>query len=162
MPDIGWSELALVAVIALIIIGPKDLPRILRTAGRWAGKARAMANDFRSSVDTMVREAEIDDVKKDVESVARYDVSKEIENSIDPTGEMAREISQPPSESDTKTEPANEPADEPPASAEGAEEASPEPAPDEEAAPPPGPDDDLPSPKRRSGSARAGGAPART
>ena len=162
MLDIGWSELAVAVVIALIVIGPKDLPRILRAAGRWAGKARSMASDFRTSVDTMVREAELDDVKKDVESVAGYDVGKEIENTIDPTGEMAREISQPPSESDSEKQPADERADEPPASAEGADETGPEPAPDEEAAPPPGPDDDLPSPKRRSGSAQKGGAPART
>ena len=160
MLDIGWTEMAVVGVIALIIIGPKDLPRILRTAGRWAGKARAMAYDFRTSVDTMVREADLDDVKKDVQSVARYDVGKELENEIDPTGEMAREISQSPFESGAKQEPADGRADE--LSAPAGDETPPEPAPDEAAAPPPGPEDDLPSPKQRSGSAQADGAPART
>ena len=148
MLDIGWPELAVVAVIALIVIGPKDLPGILRTAGRWAGKARAMANEFRRSIDNMVSDAGLDDVKKDVESVARFDVGKDLENTIDPTGEMAREISSPLSESGAKEEPADEPTDEPPASAESADETLPEPAPDEEAAPPPGADGD--------------GAPART
>ena len=51
MLDIGWWELAVVAMIALIVVGPKDLPRIMRVVGRWAGKARAMAREFQSSVD---------------------------------------------------------------------------------------------------------------
>lgn len=90
MLDIGWTELAVVALVALIVIGPKDLPRVLRTFGRWAGKARAMAREFQGSVDDMIREAELDEVKKDVESTAGFNVAKEIENAIDPGGEMAR------------------------------------------------------------------------
>ena len=90
MLDIGWTELAVVAMVALIVIGPKDLPRVLRTFGRWAGKARAMAREFQGSVDDMIREAELDDVKKDVESATGFDVSKEIENVIDPGGDMTR------------------------------------------------------------------------
>ena len=92
MFDLGWTEMAVVALIALIVIGPKDLPRVLRTAGKWAGKARAIAREFRVSLDDMVRNAELDDVKKDVESVTSYNPKKDLEDAIDPTGEMARDL----------------------------------------------------------------------
>lgn len=106
MLDIGWSEMAVVAVIALIIIGPKDLPRILRYVGRWAGKARAMAREFQSSVDDMMREAELDEVKKSVESVASYDVKKQIEKAVDPTGVLTPELD--PTAAESKSEKAGE------------------------------------------------------
>jgi len=92
MFDIGWSEMAVIAVIALIVIGPRDLPKVLRTAGQWAGKARKMAREFRSSVDEMVRESEIDEVRKTVQTATHYDVGKEIENTIDPGGEITRDL----------------------------------------------------------------------
>ena len=92
MFDIGWPEMAVVAVIALIIIGPKDLPRILRYAGRWAGKARRMAREFQRNFDDMVRESELDEVKKSVEKAGRVNPVRDIGNSIDPTGEMKKEI----------------------------------------------------------------------
>ncbi|MEE8274905.1 MAG: Sec-independent protein translocase protein TatB [Alphaproteobacteria bacterium] len=106
MLDIGWSEMAVVAVIALIIIGPKDLPRILRYVGRWAGKARAMAREFQSSVDDMMREAELDEVKKSVESVASYDVKKQIEKAVDPTGVLTPDLD--PTAAESKSETAGE------------------------------------------------------
>ncbi len=92
MFDIGWPEMAVVAVIALIIIGPKDLPRILRYAGRWAGKARRMARDFQRNFDDMVRESELDEVKKSVDQAGGFNPVRDIGNSIDPTCEMKEEI----------------------------------------------------------------------
>ncbi len=92
MFDIGWPEMAVVAVIALVIIGPKDLPRILRYAGRWAGKAQKVAREFRRNFDDMVRESELDEVKKSVDQASRFNPVKDIGNSIDPTGEMKAEI----------------------------------------------------------------------
>ena len=64
MFDIGYSELLLIAVVALIVIGPKDLPRVMRTVGHWVGRARGMARHFRSGVDTMMREAELEEMEK--------------------------------------------------------------------------------------------------
>ena len=92
MFDIGWPEMAVVAVIALIIIGPKDLPRILRYAGRWAGKARRMAREFQRNFDDMVRESELDEVKKSVEQVSGFNPVKDIKNTIDPSGEIQADI----------------------------------------------------------------------
>jgi sec-independent protein translocase protein TatB len=65
MFDIAPSELLLVAVVALLVIGPKDLPLALRTAGRWMGKVRRMSNHFRAGVETMIREAELAEIEKE-------------------------------------------------------------------------------------------------
>lgn len=64
MFGIDSGELLLIAVIALVVIGPKDLPRAMRTLGHWAGRARGMARHFRSGLDTMMREAELEDMEK--------------------------------------------------------------------------------------------------
>ena len=64
MFDIGYSELLLVAVVALIVIGPKELPRVMRTVGEWVGRARGMARHFRSGIDTMIRESELEEMEK--------------------------------------------------------------------------------------------------
>src|SRR4026209_1923137 len=64
MFDIGYSELLLIAVVALVVIGPKDLPNVMRTVGKWVGKARGMARHFRSGIDTMMREAELEEMEK--------------------------------------------------------------------------------------------------
>ncbi len=92
MFDIGWPVMAVVAVIALVIIGPKDLPRILRYAGRWAGKARKVAREFQRNFDDMVRESELDEVKTSIEKASSFNPVKDIGNSIDPTGELKTEI----------------------------------------------------------------------
>ncbi|MBU3078451.1 Sec-independent protein translocase protein TatB [Sphingomonas quercus] len=64
MLDIAPTELLLVAVVALLVIGPKDLPRVMRHVGRWVGKARGVARHFRSGFDQMVREAELEEMEK--------------------------------------------------------------------------------------------------
>ena len=64
MFDIGWDEMLFTAMIAIIVIGPKDLPRALRVAGQWIGKVRRVSGHFRSGIETMIREAEMDDMEK--------------------------------------------------------------------------------------------------
>ena len=64
MFDIGWDEMLFTAIVAIIVIGPKDLPRALRTAGRWIGKVRRVSGYFRSGIETMIREAELEDMEK--------------------------------------------------------------------------------------------------
>jgi len=64
MFDIAPTELLLVGLIALVVIGPKDLPRAMRFVGKWMGKARGMARHFRSGLDTMMRESELEDLEK--------------------------------------------------------------------------------------------------
>jgi sec-independent protein translocase protein TatB len=90
MFDIGWSEMAVILLVALIVIGPKDLPRVARTMGRWAAKGRAMAREFQTALEDMAREAELDKVKNEIEKAGRTNVGKTIEKTIDPTGELSK------------------------------------------------------------------------
>ena len=64
MFDIGWDEMLFTAIIAIVVIGPKDLPRALRVAGQWLGKVRRVSGHFRSGIETMIREAEMADMEK--------------------------------------------------------------------------------------------------
>jgi sec-independent protein translocase protein TatB len=61
---IDSAELLVVALVALVVIGPKDLPNLMRTVGHWVGRARGMARHFRSGIDTMIREAELEEMEK--------------------------------------------------------------------------------------------------
>jgi sec-independent protein translocase protein TatB len=90
MFDIGWSEMALVLLVALIVIGPKDLPRVARTMGQWVGKGRAMARELQRALEDMAREAELDKVKSEIEKAGRTNVGKTIEKTIDPSGELSK------------------------------------------------------------------------
>ena len=69
MFDIGWSELVVIAVVALIAIGPKELPGVLRMVGQWMGKARKMASEFQGQFQEAMREAEMADIKKTFDEV---------------------------------------------------------------------------------------------
>jgi sec-independent protein translocase protein TatB len=69
MFDIGWSELMVIAVVALIAIGPKELPGVLRSVGQWIGKARKMAAEFQGQFQEAMREAEMADIKKSFDEV---------------------------------------------------------------------------------------------
>ena len=64
MFDLAFSEIAIIAIVAVVVIGPKELPRALATAGRWMGKARGVMNNFRTGLDAMVREAELQEMEK--------------------------------------------------------------------------------------------------
>ena len=64
MFDIGAAELLVIVIVAIVVIGPKDLPLALRTAGRWIGKVRRVSNHFRAGIDTMIREAEMEEMEK--------------------------------------------------------------------------------------------------
>ena len=95
MFDIGWSEMAVILMVALIVIGPKDLPRVARTIGKWTGKARGMAREFQRSLDDMAREAELQDIKAEMDKLSRVDVRHRIEETIDPEGELRRSLAAP-------------------------------------------------------------------
>jgi sec-independent protein translocase protein TatB len=90
MFDIGWSEMALILLVALVVIGPRDLPRVARTMGRWVAKGRAMAREFQTALEDMAREAELDKVKSEIEKAGRTNLGKAVENTIDPTGELGK------------------------------------------------------------------------
>jgi sec-independent protein translocase protein TatB len=95
MFDFAWSELALIAVVALVVIGPKDLPRVLRTVGFWVGKARGIAREFQGSLDQMIREAELDSVKEHIDKATHFNFEQEVTKALDPEGELERSLSDP-------------------------------------------------------------------
>lgn len=64
MFDVGFDEMILIAIVAIVVIGPKDLPLALRTVGRWVAKVRRVSGHFRSGVETMIREAELEEMEK--------------------------------------------------------------------------------------------------
>lgn len=92
MFDIGGLEMALIALIALLVIGPKDLPRVLRTVGHWMRKARSLAREFQSGLDDIVREADLEDAKKAIDSGRNFNIEKSIGDAVDPTGTMDKEL----------------------------------------------------------------------
>lgn len=84
MFDISWSELLILAVVALVVVGPKELPVLLRTLGRYAGMARRQAAEFRSHFDDAMREAEMAELREEMESVRRdvLKTKRDIEESV--------------------------------------------------------------------------------
>src|SRR6185437_16067107 len=95
MFDFSWSEIMLIGAVALVVIGPKDLPKALRTAGKWARKARAISREFQSSVEQMIREAELDEVRNDIQKATAVDLEHEFQKTIDPTGSLAEHLAPP-------------------------------------------------------------------
>ena len=71
LPEVGGLEWIIIAVVALVVIGPKDLPVMMRKVGQFMAKLRGMANEFRSSFDEMARQSELDDLRKEVEAMRR-------------------------------------------------------------------------------------------
>jgi sec-independent protein translocase protein TatB len=88
MLDFSWSHILLLMIVALVVVGPKDLPRLMRIVGQWMGKARAMANEFRKSFDDMARQSELDELRKEIENLRHAnplaDVQRDLNRSIIP------------------------------------------------------------------------------
>jgi sec-independent protein translocase protein TatB len=89
MFDIGWSELVVIGVVALIAIGPKELPGVLRTVGQYMGKIRKMAAEFQGQFQEAMREAEMADLKKSMDEMT--DAAKGITD-FDPLGDVRKEV----------------------------------------------------------------------
>jgi len=90
MFDISWTEFLLIGIVALVVIGPKELPAVMRTMGQWMRKVRSMATDFQNQFHEAMREAEMADLKKQVDDVAHdikhYDPLKEVRTDVEAMG----------------------------------------------------------------------------
>ena len=93
MFDLGWSELLVVGAVALVVLGPKELPNALRTITNLTKSARRLAGEFQSGINEIVREAELEDARKAAQSMTKGSISKAIEKAVDPTGEMKSTVS---------------------------------------------------------------------
>ena len=78
----SWQHIIILLGFSLIVVGPKDLPRMMHMAGKWAGKARAMANEFRKSFDEMARQSELDELRKEIEDLKKNNPISDIANSM--------------------------------------------------------------------------------
>ena len=92
MFGMGWWELSIVGLMMILVLGPKELPHAMRTVARFMRKARRLAGEFQGHMDEIVREADLDDVRKTVTSIQNKDVGSMIEQAVDPTGELTRDI----------------------------------------------------------------------
>jgi sec-independent protein translocase protein TatB len=86
MFDFAWSEIALIGVVALIAIGPKDMPGAIRAVTTMIKKARRMAGEFQTHVDEMLREADLHEVRKQIDELRNFDIKGEIEKAVDADG----------------------------------------------------------------------------
>lgn len=121
MLDIGWSELLVVGVLALLVVGPKELPRLMRTVGQWAGRARGLAREFQRSMDDVAREADIAELaeaRKMLEDVRS--VQSEATKGLGNPGQWMRDAAQ-------ETITGDEPAPAEPSAAEAVPPGPPEP-----------------------------------
>jgi len=131
MFGIDSPELLVIAIVALVVIGPKELPNLLRTWGKWMSQMRGMASEFRGHVDEMVRQSELDEVKKQLEGGPGLDLQ-----ALDPTKQIKQHIEEGMSEGEKAfneaksafDNPLAEPESAPQIAAEPALEAAPEPA----------------------------------
>jgi sec-independent protein translocase protein TatB len=90
-----WNELLIIGAAALIFIGPKELPATLRTIGKFVAKARGMAREFQTNVDDMVREAELDEVKKQVQKLEYGGLERMVQETVDPKGQLSKALEAP-------------------------------------------------------------------
>ncbi len=88
MFDIGWPELMIIAVVALVVIGPKDLPKAIYGVGKWVRKARMVAREFQGHIDDMMREAELDDLRQQAMKARNMSISRMVEDTVDPNREL--------------------------------------------------------------------------
>jgi sec-independent protein translocase protein TatB len=87
--DIGWPEFMVIGVVALVVIGPKDLPAALRVAGYWVRKARSLSREFHSSVEQMMREVELHEVQNELKKATDLNLDHEFNKIIDPVNDPA-------------------------------------------------------------------------
>jgi sec-independent protein translocase protein TatB len=117
MLDLAWSEIALIAVVALVVIGPKDLPEAVRGVARGVQKLRRMAGEFRSQADELVREANLDELRQQIHDIRNFNVRDEFEKTVDKDGSLRRSFDDPLRDSYTQPPPAAEGAGAPAVSA---------------------------------------------
>ena len=96
MFDIAWSEIALIGVVALIAIGPKDMPVAIKAVAEMVKKARRMASEFQTHVDEMVREANLHEVRDHINDIRSMDIKGKILNAVDNDGSLRRTINERP------------------------------------------------------------------
>lgn len=92
MLEVGWTEMLVIAIVMIVVVGPKDLPGMLRTFGRTTAKMRKMAGDFQRQFNEAIQEAELDDVKKSVDALRSLNPATEIKKQLNPFEQAAADV----------------------------------------------------------------------
>lgn len=92
MFDLGWAELFVISIVALIVIGPRDLPQTMRMVSKWVRKARSMAREFQSSIEELAKQADLDEVKAEIKAMADFNPEAELQESLDPGGKISASL----------------------------------------------------------------------
>ncbi len=85
----SWSHILILLTVALVVVGPKDLPKMLHMVGKWAGKARGLANEFKKSFDDMARQSELDELRKEIETLRSHQTITGLESDLNAPLESA-------------------------------------------------------------------------
>ncbi|WP_054311555.1 Sec-independent protein translocase protein TatB [Mesorhizobium sp. 1M-11] len=92
MFEVGWTEMLVIAIVMIVVVGPKDLPNMLRTFGRTVAKLRSMAGDFQKQFNDALKEAELDDVKKSVDELRGLNPAAQIRKQLNPFEQAAADV----------------------------------------------------------------------
>lgn len=92
MFEVGWTEMLVIAIVMIVVVGPKDLPNMLRTVGRTVAKLRAMAGDFQKQFNEALKEAELDDVKKSIDELRSLNPAEQIRKQLNPFEQAAADV----------------------------------------------------------------------
>ena len=92
MFDMGWFELAIVGLVVVLVLGPKELPHAMKSFARFVRKARRLASEFQGHLDDLVRDADLGEVKRTVTAIRHGDVGSAIKNFADPRNEISSEV----------------------------------------------------------------------
>ena len=92
MLDVGWSELLVIAIVLIVVVGPKDLPPMIRAFGKMTSRLRSMAGEFRSQFDDALKEAELDDVRKTITDAQKLNPANALRDVMNPLRQMGQDI----------------------------------------------------------------------
>lgn len=92
MIDIGFTEMVLIAVVTILVVGPKDLPKVMRTVGMWGRKARRLASEFQTSMNDLAREADLEEIAKGAKKFKDFSPERMVKEAIDPTGSLDDDV----------------------------------------------------------------------
>ncbi|MGH7056707.1 MAG: Sec-independent protein translocase protein TatB [Acetobacteraceae bacterium] len=101
MFDFSWAEIALVVVVALVAVGPKDLPAGLKTLAQVIKKARGMAGEFQGHMDDLLREADLGDIREQINDIRHFDLKGAVERAVDPDHSIHKTLSESPFAADS-------------------------------------------------------------
>ena len=92
MFDLAWSEIAVIGLVAVLVLGPKELPQAMRTMARMMRKMRSLTSELQGHINEVVREAELDEVRQSIQKLSTTNLAAEVTKAVDPTGELTAEL----------------------------------------------------------------------